>query len=150
MAGSILNAAKWSSRAGAAASDYATGVKSTTKDWAGNTAAAQTSYEQGIQDSIGRKAFSKGVTKAGTAKWQTNASNMGAARYPQGVANAQQAYSGRFLALCEQAVEYAVSAARTARAARRTCSVYSLSRMPCTASKRPAPNPPGATTAFDL
>lgn len=96
MAGSILNPAKWSSRAGAAASDYATGVKSTTKDWASNTAAAQSSYEQGIQDSIGRKAFSKGVTKAGTAKWQANASAMGAARYPQGVANAQTAYSDGF------------------------------------------------------
>jgi hypothetical protein len=96
MAGKTLNPAKWSSRAGAAGSDYAAGVTSTTKDWAGITAASQPNYEAGVTAAIGRKAFASGVNKAGTAKWKNGASNIGAARYPQGVAAGQQAYSDGF------------------------------------------------------
>ena len=96
MAGQILNPTKWASRAGAAGADYATGVNSTQKDWAALTAAAEANYGQGVQDAIGRKAFGKGVLKAGTAKWKTNAGNLGAARYPQGVAAGQAAYSDGF------------------------------------------------------
>lgn len=89
-------AAKWSSRAGAAGTDYKNGVNSTTKDWAGNTAAAGQAYADGVTQAIGRKAFQTGVNAAGTSKWKTNAANLGAQRYPQGVANGSAAYQAGF------------------------------------------------------
>jgi len=96
MAATILNPTKWASRAGAAGSDYAAGVAGTSKDWGALTAAAEGNYAQGVNDAIGRKAFGKGVLKAGTAKWKANASNLGASRYPQGVQAGQQAYADGF------------------------------------------------------
>lgn len=89
-------ARKYSQRAQAAGPDYAAGVKSPSKDWQANTAAASDSYAQGVQAAIGRGAFAKGVQSAGTPKWQEKASTVGAARYPQGVAGAENAYSTGF------------------------------------------------------
>jgi len=89
-------AAKWSQRANAAGADYANGVKSTTKDWAGLTAAAAPAWEQGVQTAVSNKRFSRGVSAAGTEKWRTAASSVGAQRYPQGVSAAGPAYNAGF------------------------------------------------------
>ena len=89
-------AAKFASRAAAASPEYKSGVDSTTADWAALTAAAQPNYEAGVADAISRKAFGKGVTAAGTAKWKDKASNIGAARYGQGVSGAAPAYQAGF------------------------------------------------------
>lgn len=59
--------------------------------WEQNTAAAEGSYEAGVQASIANKRFSKGVQGKG-GKFQTNAVNLGSNRYGPGVANAQAAY----------------------------------------------------------
>lgn len=84
---------KFGRRASAATDDYQHGVDTTEKDWAGLTAAAEPSYEISVQEAIGRKAFGKGVKKAGTAKWRTGASGKGAERYAPGVRGALDAYS---------------------------------------------------------
>lgn len=89
-------ARKYSQRAQAAGADYAAGVKSPRADWAANTVAAKGAYAQGVQDSIGRDAFAKGVNNAGTAKWQGKAAGVGATRYPQGVAGAEADYAKGF------------------------------------------------------
>jgi hypothetical protein len=89
-------AAKWSQRAAAAGADYTAGVKSTTKDWAGLTAAAAPAWEQGVQTAVGNGRFAKGVQKAGTAKWQAGASGKGATRYPQGVTGGGPNYANNF------------------------------------------------------
>ena len=89
-------AAKWSQRANAAGADYTNGVKTTSKDWAGLTAAAAPSWEQGVTTAVANKRFANGVNKAGTQKWQTAASTTGAQRYPQGVSGAAPAYSTGF------------------------------------------------------
>jgi len=89
-------AAKFVQRAGAAASDYAAGVKTTTKDWATAAAGAEPAYKQAVVEAAGRGAFGKGVAAAGTAKWRDNAVNVGATRYPGGVANANAAYQKGF------------------------------------------------------
>lgn len=89
-------AAKFVQRAGAAASDYSAGVKSPSKDWATAAGAAEDAYKQGVTAAAARGAFGKGVAAAGTAKWQANAVNVGAGRYPQGVANANSAYQKGF------------------------------------------------------
>lgn len=49
---------------------YEEGVRSPAKDWEGETAAAESNYEEGVRKGISRKAFSKGVKKCGTARQQ--------------------------------------------------------------------------------
>ena len=89
-------ARKFASRAQAAGGEYKSGVDTTAVDWAAVTTAAGDSYEQGVTQAIGRKAFQRGVSAAGTAKWKEKASNIGASRYGQGVAGAEQAYAQGF------------------------------------------------------
>ena len=85
-------ATKWASRAGAAGADYASGVNGTTKDWAADTAGAAGAWAAGVQTAAANGSFAKGVNAAGTAKWKQKAANVGAARYPQGVAAAKPYY----------------------------------------------------------
>jgi len=89
-------ASKWSQRANAAGADYTNGVKATTKDWAGLTAASAPAWEAGVQTAVSNKRFAKGVQAAGTSTWQQAASTTGAQRYPQGVSNAGPAYTNGF------------------------------------------------------
>lgn len=89
-AGSI--AAKFATRAQAAAGDYKDGVSSAGPKWEANTAASEAAYEAGVQQSIQRKAFQAGVSGKGS-KFQTNAVNLGSQRYGSGVANAKDAYA---------------------------------------------------------
>ena len=91
-----LTASKWQRRTSSAAGEYAEGVKNTQKDWARNTADAEGNYEAGIQAGIARKAFGKGVVKAGTESWRTGAIEKGVPRFPAGVAGAQDKYNKGF------------------------------------------------------
>lgn len=88
--------AKWKRRTENAGTEYAEGVANPRSDWATQTKAAEKSYEQGVQAAITRKAFGKGVTKAGTATWQTAALEKGPGRFAQGVAGAEDAYAKGF------------------------------------------------------
>lgn len=85
-------AKKFVTRAVAAAPDYKDGVAAKGADWENSTAAAEGNYEQGVQASIGRKAFGKGV-RGSASKYQQNASTLGAQRYGPGVQNAQDAWA---------------------------------------------------------
>jgi DNA-binding transcriptional MocR family regulator len=87
---------KWERRAGNAQAEYEEGVRNPRKDWAAATASAEKAFEQGIQQSIQRKAFGKGVRKAGTAKWQENAVEKGPVRFAQGVSLAKGSYEEGF------------------------------------------------------
>jgi hypothetical protein len=84
--------AKWKRVASGAAVEYEEGVKNPKRDWAKATAAAEPAYTQGITAALSRKAFGKGVNKAGTAKWQENAIKKGPGRYSEGVNLAEDAY----------------------------------------------------------
>lgn len=93
-------AAKFRTRASAAAPDYAAGVQSAGQAWESNTRAAVDSYQQGVQEAIARGAFARGVAAAGASKYTENAVKLGTQRYPTGVQNAEGAYArgvGRFL-----------------------------------------------------
>lgn len=89
-------AEKWIRISQASAPDYVAGVQNPRSDWAKQTAAAEKNYEAGVQASIARKGFSKGVVKAGTAKWQQNTIEKGSARWPQGISIAGPAYVAGF------------------------------------------------------
>lgn len=93
-------AQKFVQRGQAAAADYKDGVTAAAQDWQQKTAASGDNYAAGVQDSIARGAFAKGVVKAGSAKYADRASTVGAQRFPQGIAmagNAWQAGSAPFL-----------------------------------------------------
>ncbi|HWY55755.1 MAG TPA: hypothetical protein VNZ03_14905 [Terriglobales bacterium] len=94
-------AAKWATRAGAAGADYASGVNGTQKDWATDTAAAAGSWAAGVQTAAANGSFAKGVNAAGTSKWKAKAANVGAARYPQGVAAAKGYYQNGISAVLQ-------------------------------------------------
>jgi hypothetical protein len=89
-------ARKFVQRAGAAGAEYTAGVTGKGGKWATNTAAGGDNYEQGVTAAIGRKAFQKGVSAAGPAKFEQKASTIGATRYPQGVAGAEAAFTQGF------------------------------------------------------
>jgi hypothetical protein len=83
---------KFVTRASAAAPDYTSGVQNAGGSWESAAGASEASWEQGTQGAITRKAFGKGVVGKG-GKYQANATTLGAARYPQGVANAGDAWA---------------------------------------------------------
>jgi hypothetical protein len=86
-------AKKFVARSAQATPEYKSGVEQAGGDWETQTMANEANFEAGVQDAIGRKAFGKGVRKAGGAKYQKNASTLGATRYGPGVQNAEQAWA---------------------------------------------------------
>jgi hypothetical protein len=86
-------AAKYRTRASAAAGDYKTGVQQAGADWEAGARAGEGNYEAGVQEAIGKKRYGRGIQAAGQQKYVNNAVNLGAARYPQGVANAEGAFA---------------------------------------------------------
>lgn len=88
-------ASKWAKRASAAGADYISGVNNPRTDQAAAAAAAAPLWAQAVQDAATRGAFAKGVTAAGTAKWQAASASIGAQRYPQGVNAGQSNYSAK-------------------------------------------------------
>lgn len=87
---------KWNRRASSAGQEYTEGVGSPRRPWAAATKAAEANYEQGVQASIGRKAFGKGVDAAGDAKWRERSETLGGARFASGVAASQDEYTKGF------------------------------------------------------
>ena len=89
-------AAKWARRAGSASQEYTEGVSNPRRDWKTATANGEKNYETGVQAAIGRKAFSSGVNKAGTEKWQKRAKELGGARFASGVQASESNYNTGF------------------------------------------------------
>ena len=89
-------AEKWSRRASGASADYQAGTSTPRRSWAQATEASEAAYEQGIQGAISRKAFGKGVRRAGDGKWSRGVQEKGVARYGPGVAAARDDYASGF------------------------------------------------------
>jgi len=83
---------KWVRNAANAATSYQEGVTQPRKDWQAATMASEQNYKDAVTKAASEGRFGKGVAKAGTAKWQTRAAEMGASRFGAGVASAQSAY----------------------------------------------------------
>lgn len=90
------NPQKWAQRSAAAGGDYASGAQTPRRSWSAAAAASEVNYEAGVSEAIGRKAFSKGVSSAGDAKWSRGVQEKGRTRYQQGVSVAQDEYSKGF------------------------------------------------------
>lgn len=89
-------AKKWGDVTPTRAAYYKAGVQNPKKDWETETLAATSAYTEGVQASIARGAFPKGVAKAGTSKWKDKSVNVGAGRWPAGVRVAEKDYQAGF------------------------------------------------------
>lgn len=87
---------KWTRNAGAAATDYKSGVQNPRKSWAQATADAADAQAAGVQEAISDGRFERGVQNAGDEKWKKKAVNVGATRYGPGVAAAKADYERGF------------------------------------------------------
>lgn len=87
---------KWKRVAATAGEEYRQGIQSPRADWATETKAAEPRYEAGIAASVGRKSFGKGVSKAGTSKWQEMSLKKGPTRWTEGINVSGDAYATGF------------------------------------------------------
>lgn len=86
-------AQKFVQRAQAAGGDYKTGVSNAGGKWAANTKASADSWALGVQQAAADGRFAANIDQTSQQKFQERASNVGAQRYPQGVAGAQQSWA---------------------------------------------------------
>ncbi len=89
-------AEKWARVTPQRSGDYEAGVRDPIRDWATNTAAADAAYKAGVTDAVAKGRFLSGVKKAGTEKWKRKATEVGPARFAQGVQVAQPDYEKGF------------------------------------------------------
>lgn len=78
--------------AGQGAAAYSAGVKDAGQNWQEKAGASEQTYAAGVQQAIGSNRYSKGIARAGAARYVSQASSVGAQRYPQGVQNAGPTY----------------------------------------------------------
>ncbi len=89
-------AKKWAEVTPRRAESYADGIENPRRSWAAGAAAAEPAYEEGVRQAIQRKAFGKGVKKAGDEKWKRKAMVNGTRNWGPGVAEAQGDYQVGF------------------------------------------------------
>ncbi len=89
-------AAKWATVTPQRAPDYEEGVRNPRGDWARETVAASDAWKAGVANAAAKNLFSKGVAKAGNARWQEGALEKGVQRWGPGVALAQERYQTGF------------------------------------------------------
>lgn len=87
---------KWTTVTPQRQSEYKDGVQNPREDWKAATLAAAPRYQTGVQAAIAEKRFDKGVSNAGTSKWQQNAATKGPGRWAEGVASGASAYEAGF------------------------------------------------------
>jgi hypothetical protein len=75
---------------------YQAGVLNPKADWETNTKAAAGNYASGVQAGIAKGSFAKGVSAAGTGKWQKKTSTVGVDRWGAGVSAGADDYKTGF------------------------------------------------------
>jgi len=89
-------AKKWAEVTPMRAGDYAAGIENPKRSWSQATKEAEKAYEDGVAKSIARKAFGKGVQKAGDEKWHRKAAVNGVRNWGPGVSEAKGDYAVGF------------------------------------------------------
>lgn len=84
--------AKWARRAGSATQEFTEGVASPRQNWKQATMASEQAHRAGTEAALREKRFVKGVQASTDERWMTKTLGKGAARFAQGVADAQQDY----------------------------------------------------------
>jgi len=65
--------------------DYKLGIQSPRRDWESETVAAKDNWKAGVDAAANKDLFAKGVTAAGSKKWQEKALAKGPGRFAEGV-----------------------------------------------------------------
>lgn len=79
-------AEKWARVTPQRSEDYKLGIQNPRTPWAASSAAANERYKTGVQESIARNGYTKGVAAAGDQKWQSKSLAKGPSRFAEGVA----------------------------------------------------------------
>ena len=87
---------KWAEVTPGRASYYEAGVRDPLEDWEEATVAAQAAYKAAVSAADIGKRHSGGVKRAGTAKWQRKAIDLGVGRFGPGVMAAKDDYNDGF------------------------------------------------------
>jgi hypothetical protein len=80
---------KFVARGQVAGADYTAGIRGSGERWKANTKAGKDNWVQGVQESISRNAFEKGVDAAGAAGFEDRATSVGPQRFAQGIGQAK-------------------------------------------------------------
>lgn len=86
---------KWAKVTPGRSAYYKEGVERSTT-WEEKTGDAESRYESGVSDAIGRKAFGKGVRRTGLSGWKEGATKKGVPRWGPGVRIAEDKYREGF------------------------------------------------------
>lgn len=76
---------KWTRVTPGRVDDYKIGIENPKRDWEAETIAAEGNWKSGVDAAQAKGLFSKGVKKAGTAKWKDKALTKGPGRFAEGV-----------------------------------------------------------------
>jgi hypothetical protein len=90
---------KWQRRASVAQPEYQAGVQNPRTPWDQATMAAENSYKAGVLAAANAGNFGKGVSKAGSSKWQNAAMKKGPSRFVEGVSMSGPAFQEQISAV---------------------------------------------------
>ena len=76
---------KWGRVTPGRTEDYTLGIKNPKRDWAQSASAAKESHKAAMVAAAAADSYNKGVTKAGSARWQDRAIRKGPGRFAEGV-----------------------------------------------------------------
>jgi len=76
---------KWTRVTPGRIEDYKIGVKNPKRDWEQETIGAKDNWKSGVDQAAAKDLFAKGVSEAGTKKWQDKALTKGPGRFAEGV-----------------------------------------------------------------
>lgn len=76
---------KWTRVTPGRTEDYKLGIQNPRRDWETETLAGKDNWKAGIDAAHAKGLFAKGVTSAGTKKWQEKALKKGPGRFAEGV-----------------------------------------------------------------
>jgi len=76
---------KWTRVTPLRTEDYKIGVQSPRRDWEKSAVAAKESHKAAMATAAATDAFAKGISKAGSVKWQARALQKGPGRFAEGV-----------------------------------------------------------------
>lgn len=77
--------AKWARVTPGRSEDYNQGVANPRRDWETSTKNAEQRYKDGVMKAAQEGRFGKGVSAAGTSKWQRRTQELGTRRWGEGV-----------------------------------------------------------------
>lgn len=89
-------AAKWARVTPGSVGDYTAGVQSPRTDWARAAAGADANYKTAVTAAANAGRYARGVTAAGTGKWQQATLDKGPGRFAEGVSMGAPAYQTGF------------------------------------------------------